>query len=142
MFYKEVDMSQLVYTVLQSFHHQIKKRDIGLEVGLLPKIITDYLAVEQIIGNLLDNAIKYLKPGQSGKISIRSADNGDEYLFSVQDNGRGIAITDREKVFEIFRRAGIQDVPGEGMGLAYVRTLVRQLGGVVWCESEPLVGQR
>ncbi len=58
----------------------------------------------------------------------------------VRDNGRGIAEQDMDKVFTPFRRAGHQDVPGEGMGLAYVQTLVRRHGGRVWCESEPGVG--
>jgi len=46
----------------------------------------------------------------------------------------------KAKVFEIFRRAGTLDMPGEGMGLAYVKTLVRRLGGRIWCESELGVG--
>jgi len=54
----------------------------------------------------------------------------------VKDNGRGIAKEDIPKVFDIFRRVGKQDVEGEGMGLAYVKTMVRRLGGRIWCESE------
>jgi signal transduction histidine kinase len=69
--------------------------------------------------------------------------NEDErYVFSVEDNGPGIAKNDCEKIFQLFRRAGQQDAPGDGMGLAYVRTLVRQLGGRVWCESELGVGTK
>jgi signal transduction histidine kinase len=58
----------------------------------------------------------------------------------VRDNGRGIAEEDMDKVFAPFRRAGKQDVPGEGMGLPYVQTLVRRHGGRIWCESELGVG--
>jgi signal transduction histidine kinase len=47
---------------------------------------------------------------------------------------------DIPRAFEMFRRVGRQDVPGEGIGLAYVRTLVRLLGGRIWCESEPGIG--
>ena len=60
--------------------------------------------------------------------------------FHIRDNGRGIAAEDMDKVFAPFRRAGRQDVPGEGMGLAYVQALVRRHGGRIWCESEPGVG--
>ena len=56
-------------------------------------------------------------------------------MFAVQDNGRGIAADDIPHVFEPFRRVGRQDVPGEGMGLAYVRTLVRRHGGDITCQS-------
>jgi signal transduction histidine kinase len=136
MIYKEVDMSKLVSTVLQSFYHQIEKKHIQMETGPMPQIETDHLAMEQIISNLLDNAIKYLDTDRPGKISISCSDKGAEYILSVQDHGRGIDAADREKIFEIFRRAGREDMPGEGMGLATVRTLIRQLGGRVWCESE------
>lgn len=142
MVYKQVDCNEIVKAVLQTFDHQITQKGIQVEVGPMPIIVTDYLAMEQIIGNLMDNAIKYLEPDRPGKISISCTDNGDEYLFSVRDNGRGIANQDQEKVFEIFRRAGNQNIPGEGIGLAYVRTLIRQLGGKVWCESEIGMGTR
>ncbi len=142
MIYKQVDCGELINGILQSFDHQIAQKGIQVEVGPMPIIETDYLAMEQIIGNLLDNAIKYLDPGRPGKISIFCTDNDNEYLFSVQDNGQGISIEDQEKVFEIFRRVGKPDVPGEGMGLAYVQALIRHMGGKVWCESEPGVGTK
>jgi signal transduction histidine kinase len=84
----------------------------------------------------VDNAIKYLDPARPGKISISCVETDQEYTFSVKDNGRGIAAADCEMIFDPFRRSGKQDRPGEGLGLAYVRTLVRKLGGRVWCESE------
>jgi signal transduction histidine kinase len=58
----------------------------------------------------------------------------------VQDNGRGIAAADIAKVFEPFRRVGKQDVPGEGMGLAYVQALVRRHAGDIDCHSTLGVG--
>jgi signal transduction histidine kinase len=93
-----------------------------------------------IIGHLIDNAMKYLEPGRPGEIEV-SAEPGDgEVTFHISDNGRGIAHEDLSKIYDIFRRAGRQDVAGEGMGLAYVKTLVRRLGGRIWCESVPGVG--
>ena len=63
-----------------------------------------------------------------------------ETIFYVRDNGRGIAEDDRHEVFEPFRRAGKQNVPGEGMGLAYAQTLVRRHDGRIWFQSEPGIG--
>ena len=57
--------------------------------------------------------------------------------LTITDNGRGIAAQDMERVFELFRRAGTQDRPGEGIGLAHVRALVRRLGGSIDCTSTP-----
>ncbi|BBB92010.1 MAG TPA: ATP-binding protein [Methylomusa anaerophila] len=142
MIYHEVDIGKLINTVLQSFYHQIEKKNIHIEIGPMPQIETDHLAIEQIMANLLDNAIKYLASDRRGEISVACTDNGSEYMFSVKDNGRGIAAADREKIFEIFRRSGTQDLPGEGMGLAYVRTLIRHLGGRLWCESELGIGTK
>jgi signal transduction histidine kinase len=60
--------------------------------------------------------------------------------YTVSDNGRGIAERDMERIFELFRRSGVQDRPGEGIGLAHVRALVRRLGGDISCSSTPDVG--
>ena len=132
-----VDMREVAKSILSALAHQIEQRKTVVTIGELPTITADKLAMEQIMGNLLDNALKYLDPARTGKIAILAEQNGEEIVFHVSDNGRGIAQEDMHKVFEIFRRAGKQDVPGEGMGLAYVKTLVRRQGGRIWCESEP-----
>ena len=61
---------------------------------------------------------------------------GASALFEIKDNGRGIAETDHERVFELFRRSGAQNIPGEGIGLAHVRSLARRLGGEIFAESD------
>jgi signal transduction histidine kinase len=92
------------------------------------------------MSNILMNAVTYLDPERPGEIEITGQRKHNETHFQVRDNGRGIAENDMHKIFELFRRAGEQDVPGEGMGLAYVRTLVRRYGGRIWCESDLGVG--
>jgi PAS domain S-box-containing protein len=139
---KEIDMDELVSGVAKSFQHEIDRRQVSMNIAPLPKLMADQVMMEQIIGNLLDNAIKYLSPDRQGEIAVDYRKTNDEHLFTIEDNGRGIAPSDLEKIFEVFTRAGKRDVAGEGMGLAYVRTLVRQLGGRVWCESEPGVGTK
>lgn len=138
--YKNVDMNKLVNTIMKSQHHQITEKHIQIVVGALPIASTDHLAMEQIIGNLVDNAIKYLDPSRQGKIEVACTENEYEYVVSVKDNGRGIAATDHEKIFDPFRRSGKHDQPGEGLGLSHVRTLIRKLGGKVWCESALGIG--
>ncbi len=129
-----------VQGLLNSLAHQIESRQIQVMVEPLPDIITDRTALEQIFGNLLDNAIKYLAPGRPGRITVGADHDGRNIVFHICDNGRGMASEDVPKAFDLFRRVGPQDVPGEGMGLAYVKTLLRLLGGRIWCESQMGVG--
>lgn len=131
-----VDVNSIVQSVVSIYKRAIAEKKIRLEIMELPKIKADPLALEQTFGNLIDNAVKYLEPSRQGFIRIDATESESEYIFCVRDNGRGIAVEDHEKIFELFRRAGNHDMPGEGMGLAYVRTVLRQLGGRVWCESE------
>ncbi|MBI5428039.1 MAG: PAS domain S-box protein [Nitrospinae bacterium] len=131
-----VNMEDLVNKIFESLTHQIQQRSVQVAVGALPEMMGDPIALEQIFGNLLANSILYLEDGRPGKVEVGAESNGNEYVFHVRDNGRGIAREDMGRIFDIFRRAGRQDVPGEGMGLAYVKTLVHRHGGRIWCESE------
>ncbi|OGW38041.1 MAG: hypothetical protein A2X58_06150 [Nitrospirae bacterium GWC2_56_14] len=135
-----IQTTVFVQGILNSLAHQIESRRIQVVVEQLPDIITDRTALEQIFGNLLDNAIKYLAPGRQGRIVVGAEHDGKDIVFHICDNGRGMASEDVPKAFDIFRRVGPQDVPGEGMGLAYVKTLLRLLGGRIWCESQAGVG--
>jgi PAS domain S-box-containing protein len=130
-----VDTGEIVQGILASLQHQLDSKQVSLSLDRLPTVEVDRVAIGQIFGNLLDNALKYLDPSRPGALSISAVTTDGQVTFRVQDNGRGIAVADLEKVFLLFRRVGRQDVAGEGMGLAYVKTLVRRLGGTICCES-------
>jgi PAS domain S-box-containing protein len=133
-------MNALIRTIVNSFAHQIEEQRVQIEIEPLPDVTADRVAMEQIFGNILSNAINYLSPDRQGKIRI-SADTDDGVVtFHVADNGVGIRTEDNSKVFEPFRRAGKHTVPGEGMGLAYVQVLVRRHGGSIWFTSQVNVG--
>jgi signal transduction histidine kinase len=131
-----VDMEALVRANLETLAHQIEERQVQVTVGPLPKVVADRISMEQIVASILSNAVKYLAPNRPGEIEISAECGEDETTFRVRDNGRGIAEEDMHKVLALFRRAGRQDVPGEGVSLTYVQTLVRRHGGRIWCESE------
>jgi signal transduction histidine kinase len=137
---ERVNMNALVRSALEILAHQIKQRQVQVTVGLLPEVMADRTSMEQSMNIILDNAILYLEPDRPGEIEITGERNANEATFRIRDNGRGIAQEDMDKVFAPFRRAGKQDVPGEGMGLAYVQALIRRHGGRIWCESELGVG--
>ncbi len=132
-----IDLGATLTTIRDAVTHQAQEAGARIEIEALPVIESDRLAIEQIFSNLLDNAVKYLKPGRPGEIKVSGAERGGFVVIRVADNGRGIDPADRERVFELFRRAGVQDRPGEGIGLAHVRALVRRIGGKIRLDSEP-----
>jgi PAS domain S-box-containing protein len=135
-----IDLSPLIDDIFKSLAHQIKQQHVHIRVHELPSVRADRIAMEQIMGNLLTNAVMYLRPDVQGVIEITGIRDESNVTISVCDNGRGIAEPDKPKVFEPFRRVGRITTPGEGMGLAYVRTLVQRHGGKIWFESEVNVG--
>jgi len=137
---RSVDTNAVVEAARQSLAHQIEQRRVNLTVTDLPEVVADQTSMEQIVGNLFANALLYLDPDRPGEIEIGGKQDGSTTTFWVRDNGRGISKDDAPKVFAPFRRAGKQDVLGEGMGLSYVKTTVRMHGGHIWFESEPDVG--
>jgi len=138
--FEPLDMPALVHGTVQTLAHQIAQRQAQVTVEPLPTVLADRTAMEQIMGNLLANAVAYLDPDRPGEIVVTGERRPDVTVLHVRDNGRGIATEDIAKVFEPFRRVGKQDVPGEGMGLAYVQMLVRRHGGDIRCHSTPGVG--
>ena len=131
-----LNMTDLIQSIADSVNHQAESLGAEIIVEPLPEITSDRLMVEQIFGNLIDNATKYLAPDRPGEIVVRGRETVDGRVrFEVQDNGRGIAEKDHERIFELFRRSGKQDQPGEGLGLAFVRNSVRRLGGVISVSS-------
>ncbi len=132
-----VDMGAVTAGVIASLKQQTDAKGASIAAdGPLPDLVSDRLAVEQVLSNVVENALKYLKPGRAGHILVRGRAEGDMRIFEVEDNGRGIEPKDHERVFELFRRAGAQDQPGEGIGLAHVRALVYRLGGTITVASE------
>ena len=131
-----INTHELIETVVATLAHQAAEANATIRIAALPNVISDRLALEQIFSNLIDNAIKYLKPGIPGEISVNGRTKLGFAIFEVADNGRGIDPKDHERIFDLFRRAGAQDRPGQGIGLAHVRALVRRLGGTMSVSSE------
>ncbi len=132
-----LDMTALAQGIANSVRHQVDSTDGTITVEDLPAFESDRLSIDQILGNIVDNAVKYLDPSRPAEIVVSGEDLAGGWVrYSVADNGRGIAPRDHERVFELFRRAGRQDRPGEGLGLAFVRNSVRRLGGTIEIESE------
>ena len=131
-----IDTHEFIENIVSTLAHQAAEANAEIAIEPLPRIVSDRLALEQIFSNLIDNAIKYLKPQVPGRITIRGRTKLGFAIFEIADNGRGIDPKDHQRIFELFRRAGTQDKPGQGIGLAHVRALVRRLGGTMSVSSE------
>ena len=134
---EKLDMDALIQSIADVHRHRIDANDIDLSIAPdLPDIVSDRLAVEQIFGNIVENAIKYMVPGRRGRIEIRGRSEGRRAIFEIADNGRGIDPRDHHRIFDLFRRSGMQDQQGEGIGLAHVRAIAYRLGGMISVDSE------
>ncbi|WP_420606347.1 sensor histidine kinase [Novosphingopyxis sp.] len=130
-----LDLTALAQGIADSLEHRVQESGTTLTVEPLPAIVNDRLAVEQILSNLIENALKYLQPGRSGVIGVTGRTDQGRAIVAVADNGRGIDPRDHERVFDLFRRSGVQDQPGEGIGLAHARALAYRLGGFIEVRS-------
>lgn len=132
-----IDMTKMVQKIADAVNHQTESVGAEVEVTDLPGLTGDRLSLEQVFGNLIDNAVKYLSPDRPGRIRVEGVDLADGMVeYRIIDNGRGISDRDHERIFELFRRAGKQDQPGEGLGLAFVKNSVRRMGGDITVESK------
>ena len=131
-----LDTAAIAEAAVGAIRHVVDER--GVEVAIrrpMPPLVSDRLAVEQILSNLIENATKYLQPGRPGRIEVSAEAARGRVIVAVADNGRGIDPRDHQRIFDLFRRSGQQDQPGEGIGLAHVRALAYRLGGTIDVQS-------
>ena len=137
-----VTIADVVRAGADAIRHQLGAAggSLRLDIGV-SELVVDRLSLEQIVANLLDNAVKYRSPERPLTIDVRARNiAGGRVAIEVADNGRGIAERDRERIFDLFARVGRADQPGEGVGLAHVRAIVRNLGGEIAVSSAVDVG--
>src|SRR5207253_2231456 len=105
--------------------------------GAVPPLVADPQRLQQVMSNLLENAVKYSPEGGAVEISLRT--DGAGVLVSVADTGIGLPTTAAETIFEPFGRASNaqkQQLPGMGLGLYIARQIVEQHGGRIWADSD------
>ncbi|MDI6886382.1 MAG: ATP-binding protein [archaeon] len=118
---------------------QVAIADSGAVVthDTLPAVMADDLQLGQLFQNLIDNAIKF-RSEEPPRIHISAEQKGNECVFSVRDNGIGIAPEFFERIFIIFKRMHTRrEYPGTGIGLAICKRIVERHGGRIWVESQP-----
>ncbi len=139
--WEAVDMAQIAAQVVKAAQGTITERGATVTVGPLPPAWGDRTALEQVLGNLVGNALVYLDPARPGVIEIGGLSCGDGMrTYFVRDNGLGIDPGHQQKIFHAFQRAHPGVGSGEGLGLAIVARAIERHRGRVWVESRAGAG--
>ena len=132
---KEISLRQVVSSSLHDLQNQAKEKGIKLKAELpqaLPKIRGSSPRLQQVITNLVSNAINYTP---EGVVTIRVSESNKDIQVEVMDTGIGIPPDDLPRVFDDFFRASNVEIKGTGLGLSIVKRIVEAHGGRIWVES-------
>ena len=125
------NFNRIVELVKINLKNYIKTEDATITTDELPTLWAHKSGVIQLLQNLVENALKY-RSGAPPKIHISAYFNGEDWQFSVADNGVGLDEAYNEKAFQPFQRINQRDRPGMGMGLAICRKVTKLHGGNIW----------
>lgn len=135
--FKPTNCNQVVDQALANLQAVIRDTKAVVSYSELPVVTGDISQLMQLFQNLVSNAIKY-RHDAPPVVSISACKQQDSWLFSVSDNGIGIAAQHQERIFQIFQRLHTQkEYSGTGIGLAICQKIVERHGGRIWVESEP-----
>jgi two-component system sensor histidine kinase KdpD len=138
-----VDPEELVATAVKRASPLTHGHDIRIEAApVMPLLRVDYILIEQVLINLLDNAAKYSSKGSP--VDVRLWHDGSHVMLTVTDSGSGIPAAELEQVFDMFYRvkAGDRQVAGTGLGLSICRSILKAHGGDIRAESPVADGQK
>jgi signal transduction histidine kinase len=135
--FQPIDCNQVIEQAIANLQGVISDTQAVITYSELPVVTGDISQLIQLFQNLIGNAIKYRK-SKSPAVCIAVCKQENNWLFSVSDNGIGIAAQHQERIFQIFQRLHTQkEYSGTGIGLAICQKIVERHGGSIWVESEP-----
>src|SRR6267378_1266670 len=139
--FKPVDVESPLKRALINLRAAIQDSGAAVTQDMLPTIPCDEVQLAQLFQNLIGNALKFRKPDAAPGVHVGAADHGEEWEFTVRDNGIGIEPQYFERIFMVFQRLHDKgEYPGTGIGLAIVKKVVERHGGRIWVQSQPGAG--
>jgi signal transduction histidine kinase len=133
-----VAMRTLALDVAARLREPLKDRAVEVTVGDLPDAFADRSLLEQVLSNLISNALKFSGGRPAASIEIGALRQNVDTVYFVRDNGVGFDMRYAERLFGVFQRLHRQDAfPGTGVGLSIVHRIISRHGGRVWAESRP-----
>jgi signal transduction histidine kinase len=137
------DCNDVVQAIIMRLGQGLEDAGAHIVVDELPMVRADRVQFGRVIQNLVGNALRATRPGESPLITIAARRRRGAWEFSVTDNGVGVPAVDRERIFELFERGATgSDSTGKGMGLAICRAIVERHGGRIGVEKAPGGGSR
>jgi light-regulated signal transduction histidine kinase (bacteriophytochrome) len=131
------DCMQILELVEKDLQSAIEESGAEITFSTLPIVRVDPRQIRQVFQNLLANALKF-RGTHAPRIIVSASKAGAEWVFSIQDNGIGIAPDQCRRIFEIFQRLHSRaEYPGTGIGLAICKKIIERHGGRIWAQSEP-----
>jgi chemotaxis family two-component system sensor kinase Cph1 len=131
-----IDVGAALDEATSNLGKAIAEKQAVVTQDALPTVIVDRTHLIQVFQNLISNALKFCDG--TPRIHVSAERQGQGWVFSVRDNGIGIAPEHRERIFQIFQRLhGRDKYSGTGIGLAICKKIVEQYGGRIWVESQP-----
>lgn len=132
---QEVDTSDVLSEVEVILKKSITDINFEIAHGDLPIVSINRSHLLSLLQNLVGNGVKYHRPGSTPKVEVNAADHGQEWVFSVRDNGIGIASSDHNRIFEIFTRLHSRsEYSGTGIGLTICKKIITFYKGRIWVE--------
>jgi PAS domain S-box-containing protein len=137
---EELDLGEVTHSVVRRFRARSSSPEVSVRLpSRFPLVLADRERIEEVLMNLLDNAVKYAGREGHGRVDVRGQVTDDEVIISVRDEGEGIPLREQSRIFDRFARlenSADRRTQGAGLGLYICRAIVAAHGGRIWVRSE------